>query len=235
MNTTRGHRLIAGIEGGAVPRTPGTAVAAAMTIGRRLVGASLLLVGCGQPKVPAPDAAIDRYISAVRSGDTETVWSMMNSGARQHISKAELTRLLADNHKELIQKASALEGPQRQIEQRAVLFLHGGRETELVLEAGQFHIKYQDLLMGDAGSPHAALEELRWAVGLRDYPRVLSLLSPELKNELEVRVQSLLSTLGDLDGAVLDVQGDTATYTFPGGGVVQLKKVGQVWLITELP
>ncbi len=248
MKTTRGQTPSAGTKGGAVARMRGLAATKPVTVHGQLrpsVGlwpaacgaawASWLLIGCGHPKVPAPDVAIDRYVSAVQSGDAETVWSMMNSSARQNISRPELARLLAENHKELIKRASGFQSAERRIEQRAVMFLDRGSQIELVLEGGQFHVKYQELLVAAAASPHAALENLRSAVKRRDYQRVLGLLGPDLKVEVEASGERLLQTLSELDGAVLDVQGDTATYTFPGGGVVQLKKVGATWLITELP
>jgi len=199
-----------------------------------LVGC-LMIVGCGQPKMPAPDVAVQRYIAAVRSRDVETVWSMMNSSARRSVSKPELAQLLAENHQELITRAKELETARRPMDQRALLFLDSGSQVELLLEGGQFRLSYQQLLAGDATSPRQAVDGLRVALEQRDYRRVVALFSAQLRTEAEASVESLLGTLSGFDAAVLDVQGDSATYTFPGGGVVQLKKVGETWLITELP
>lgn len=185
--------------------------------------------------MPPPQPAVERYARAVESQQVELVWSMMSSSARQDISKAEMAELLAANHAELLALVQELKRQGVRFEERAVLFLDQGEDVELVLEAGQFRIRYQELLPGPAQSPHEALERLRRALARRDYPGLLSLLDPKLRSEVEGAIETIEAVVSNLDEALLDVRSDRATVTLPGGRMVQLKRTDQVWFITELP
>lgn len=209
-----------------------------VTWGSRLVasvGLSGLALACAGPRMPPPEEAAAAYARAVEAGDAATLHQMLTSQARENLTQEEVSAELEKNAVEHKVRATEFSGGQTlEINAEATLFLEGGEDVVLSLEAGGFALSSVSVLPARPNSPELAMRQFAMAVAARNYERISGALSAQGQRQLSEVFASLDEELGALDLAVIDVRGDSAVVTFPSGLILLLVRESGIWRIEEL-
>jgi hypothetical protein len=183
--------------------------------------------------VPPPEPTIARYAEALKRGDADVLYGMLNSESKRAVSKDELKRILKDQKGELAEHAKAVSGGDRAIEARAKVRFADGEVVSLDLVDGKFRIAAADALPAAARTPTQALGQLRSVLARRSYSGLLRVMSPKTRAAMERDLRSLVEGLSEPEALQVDVVGDAASVTVPGGHQVKLKREDGVWHIED--
>lgn len=204
----------------------------------RLVAVSVLALvgaaGCSQVRtIPEPDAVLDAYAVALERGDVDAIYALMSEESRRAISKEELARVVKEQRAELAEHAKALQSQQRAIEAQAEIRYADGEIVGLDLEDGGFRVSAADGLPAAAKTPEQALSQLRKVLARRSYAGLLRVLSPRTRAAMEDDLRSLVEGLNEPDALRIEIVGDAATVTVPGGHQVKLRREDGIWHIDD--
>jgi hypothetical protein len=192
-----------------------------------------LLACSGKQRVPPPETALQRYVTAVRDQDAAALRDMLKESARDEYSVAEIRELLERDAAEFKERAGELSRAERKAGGMATVFLRAGRRAELSLEDGVFKVHSAGMLPAKPTSPEAAALHLREAILARDYHRIEQVLSTEAREEFAGAFERLSASLESLDTAVINVREDRATIEFMDGRTIILRREGMTWKIEE--
>jgi hypothetical protein len=191
-------------------------------------------VGCtGAGGVPSPDSTVAAYAEALRSGDSEALHEMMSDESRRAVSRRDLDRVLSDQRRELREHADAVTSSERVTTARADLRYDDGESVSLDLEDGAFRITSADALPAAARTPTQALGQLRRVLARRSYAGLLRVLSPRTRAAVERDMRSIVEGLNDPGSLHVDIVGDAATVSLPGGHEVRLRREDGVWHVDD--
>lgn len=197
-------------------------------------GCLLALVGCTQIRsIPEPDDVLDAYVAALEKGDVDAIYALMSEESRRAISKEELARVVKEQRAELAEHAKALKSEQRAIDAQAEIRYDDGEIVGLDLEEGSFRVTAADGLPASAKTPEQALSQLRKVLARRSYAGLLRVLSPRTRAAIEDDLRSLVEGLNEPDALRIEVVGDAATVTVPGGHQVKLRREDGVWHVDD--
>lgn len=218
----RSHSRLPRVEGAARPLwLAGALVAAALT-------------GCTHVRsIPEPDDVVTAYAAALERGDADAIYALMSEESRRAVSREELRRVVKDQKAELAAHAKALGSQQRAIEAQAEIRYDDGEIVGLDLEDGAFRVTAADGLPASAKTPEQALSQLRKVLARRSYAGLLRVLSPRTRAAMEKDLRSLVEGLTEPDSLRIDVVGDTATITVPGGHQVLLRREDGIWQVDD--
>jgi hypothetical protein len=200
------------------------------------LGLALGCVGVGctrQSSVPEPDALIDSYAAALERGDVDALYAMMSEESRRAISKKELEQVIAKQKAELEEHAKALKSKDRSVEAQAEVRYADGEIVALDLEEGTFRLTAAEALPASARTPAQALVQLRKVLARRSYAGLMRVLSPRTRAAVEKDLRSLVEGLTEPESLQIDVVGDAATVSVPGGHQVKLRREDGIWHIDD--
>jgi len=188
---------------------------------------------CTGNPVPDPRSAADAYAAAAQRGDADAIYGMMTTSAQKARSRADVKRLVDEQRSELAEQAKLVTARDARVEATARLRYGDGEEAQLELRDGSFWITSSGALPGGARTPEQALDQLRRVLARRSYAGLMRVLSPSTRAAIEQDLRSLVSGLERPETLHVQVNGDAATVTVPGGHTVKLKRDGGVWRVDD--
>ncbi len=202
---------------------------------RLLAGLLLVpsLVGCTGHAVPDPRSAADDYAAAAARGDADAIYEMMTTSAQKSRSRDDVRRLVKEQREELSEQAKLVTARDARVEATARLRYEDGEEAQLELRDGRFWITSSGALPGGSRTPEQALDQLRRVLARRSYAGLMRVLTPATRSAIEQDLRSLVSGLERPETLHVQVTGDAAVVTVPGGHTVKLKRDGGVWRVDD--
>jgi hypothetical protein len=202
-----------------------------------LAAASAALVaastGCSSARVNDPQQVAVEFSRAAAKGDDAALYAMLSPEGRRTLSRDDVRRLVADEKDELAQVGRALAAPRTNAVATARLRFADGEEATLALANGAFAVTSAGSLPGGAGTPEAALDQLRRAIARRSYAALLRALSPTTRAAIEQDLRTLVNGLEHPETAAIRTKGDASTVVVPGGHHVTLKRDQGVWRVED--
>ena len=202
---------------------------------RRLIPRILVVLplACSRSTLPDPQATVDAYVQAARSGDAEAVYALMTTEAQRTYGLEGTRDMVASSGVELQKQAEALSAEPVEVRTQAVIPFDDGERAVLVVEDGQFRVDAAQALPMGAQTPADALVELRIALARRSYAALLRVLSTESGAALEGDLARLVESLEDPRTLDVKVVGDQAQVSLPGGHSVRLTRESGVWKVED--
>lgn len=197
------------------------------------LGWSFLAIGCASSSVPDPKSAADEYAQAAARGDGDAIYEMMTTSAQKSRSREDVKRLVAEQKGELAEQAKSITAKDARVEATARLRYDDGEEAQLELREGRFWITSSGALPGGSRTPEQALDQLRRVLARRSYAGLMRVLTPSTRAAIEQDLRSLVNGLERPETLHVQVTGDSATVTVPGGHQVKLKRDGGVWRVED--
>jgi hypothetical protein len=191
------------------------------------------LAGCTGGSVPDPRGAAEEYARAASRGDGDAIYEMMTTSAQKSRSRQDVKRLVAEQRGELAEQAKSLTAKDARVEAIARLRYEDGEEAQLELHDGRFWITASGALPGGSRTPEQALDQLRRVLARRSYAGLMRVLSPSTRTAIEQDLRSLVLGLERPETLHVEVTGDAAAVTVPGGHSVKLKREGGVWRVDD--
>ena len=192
-----------------------------------------LITGCSGRAVPDPRSAAEEYAQAASRGDGDAIYEMMTTSAQKSRSRDDVKRLVAEQRSELAEQAKSLTAKDARVEAVARLRYEDGEEAQLELREGRFWITSSGALPGGSRTPEQALDQLRRVLARRSYAGLMRVLTPSTRAAIEQDLRSLVSGLERPETLHVEVTGDGAIVTIPGGHSVKLKREGGVWRVDD--
>jgi hypothetical protein len=191
------------------------------------------LGGCTGHAVPDPRSAADDYAAAAARGDADAIYEMMTTSAQKSRSREDVKRLVKEQREELSEQAKLVTARDARVEATARLRYEDGEEAQLELRDGRFWITSSGALPGGSRTPEQALDQLRRVLARRSYAGLMRVLTPATRAAIEQDLRSLVSGLERPETLHVQVTGDAAVVTVPGGHTVKLKRDGGVWRVDD--
>ena len=191
------------------------------------------LMGCTGHAVPDPRSAADDYAAAATRGDADAIYEMMTTSAQKSRSRDDVRRLVKEQREELSDQAKLVTARDARVEATARLRYEDGEEAQLELRQGRFWITSSGALPGGSRTPEQALDQLRRVLARRSYAGLTRVLTPATRAAIEQDLRSLVSGLERPETLHVQVTGDAAVVTVPGGHTVKLKRDGGVWRVDD--
>jgi len=191
------------------------------------------LAGCTGHAVPDPRSAADAYAAAASRGDADAIYEMMTTSAQKSRSREDVKRLVKEQRVELSEQAKLVTARDARVEATARLRYEDGEEAQLELRDGRFWITSSGALPGGSRTPEQALDQLRRVLARRSYAGLMRVLTPATRAAIEQDLRSLVSGLERPETLHVQVTGDAAAVTVPGGHTVKLKRDGGVWRVDD--
>ena len=192
-----------------------------------------LVGGCSGRGVPDPKSAAEDYAQAAQRGDGDAIYDMMTSEAQKGRSREDVKRLVQEQRGELAEQAKSLTAKDVRVEAVARLRYEDGEEAQLELKEGHFWITSSGALPGGSRTPEQALDQLRRVLARRSYAGLMRVLTPSTRAAIEQDLRSLVLGLERPETLHVDVAGDGAVVTIPGGHSVKLKREGGIWRVDD--
>jgi hypothetical protein len=192
-----------------------------------------VLAGCSGHAVPDPKSAADDYAAAASRGDADAIYEMMTTSAQKSRSRDDVRRLVKEQRGELSEQAKLVTARDARVEATARLRYEDGEEAQLELRDGRFWITSSGALPGGSRTPEQALDQLRRVLARRSYAGLMRVLTPSTRAAIEQDLRSLVSGLERPETLHVQVTGETAVVTVPGGHTVKLKRDAGVWRVDD--
>jgi len=203
----------------------------AMTVaGFVLCGA---VTGCSGANVPDPKRAVAEYAEAARRGDAEALYGMLSEQGKKRYTSEEVRAMVAEEKAELADQAKQLSSAGVRFKTEATVKYGDGEHAALSVEAGEYRLSAADALPAEAKSPAQALEQLRRVLARRSYAGLIRVLSPRTRAAMEEDLRSLVEGLEEPEGLDVDITGDSAVVSVPGGHLVRLRREGGIWHVED--
>ncbi len=182
----------------------------------------LVPAGCGgaAATLAPPARAVDRYVAAVRAGNSAAAYTLLDEETRAQVSRTEFGRLMRENHTELVQQAKALaRAAERAPEAQARVQLRGGQTVTMVLEDGRWRIEGGVLDAPSLRTPRDAVVALREALQRRSIAGVERILARQPRAEVEAEIRRVVDGTSDPLDLSYEVHGNNAVvHTTDGRG-----------------
>ncbi len=188
---------------------------------------------CHGPRVADPGAVVRAYAAAAERGDADAIYGLLSARSKRDLGREGTRRLVADAKNELRAQARFLRSSDALADAIAVVRYDDGERAELELEGGLFYVSSAAALPAVARTPAEALGALRQALARRSYAALVRLLSAETQSALEANLRGLIEGLEDPETLDVDVQGDAAEVSVPGGHSVKLKREAGAWRVED--
>jgi hypothetical protein len=197
------------------------------------VSCSLSSSACASSAVPDPRDAARAYSDAAGRGDAASLYAMMSASSRLDRRKEDIAKMLGDERVELAEQGAALAQPGSRVTATARIRYADGEEAALDLQQGRYWVTAAGALPGGGRTPEEALEQLRRVLARRSYAGLMRVLSPATRAAVENDVRSFVDGLSDTGSLPVQVTGDAALVSVPGGHQVKLKREGGVWRVED--
>lgn len=198
-----------------------------------LIAGLLFVFGCAGRGLPDPRAAAEQYAEATARGDGDAIYDMMTTSSQRARSREEVKKLVAEQRGELAEQGKGVAAKDARVEARARLRYADGEVVDLDLTDGRFWVTAAGALPGGARTPEQALDQLRRVLARRSYAGLMRVLTPSTRAAIERDLRSLVSGLERPETLHVEVNGEGAVVTVPGGHTVKLKREGGVWRVDD--
>ncbi len=192
-----------------------------------------LATGCSTRSMPDPRDAAQEYAEAAARGDADAVYELMTEDAQRTHGRKGTKRLVSENRVELGRRAKALQAEGAKVRAIAVVRYPDGEMASLEVQDGRFFVSSAGALPAGARTPAQALDELRQVLARRSYSGLMRVLTADTRSALDSDLRSLVDGLEEPDTLDVEVKGDTAVVTVPGGHLVRLKREEGVWRVQD--
>ncbi len=173
----------------------------------RLSGAAVCLaLGCGNAALHGPSADLQALAQAVARKDARAVHAMLDQQTQRDVSVEQVALLLARDGNELAQRTKNLADADPRIAVR--VGLNGGTQVALSQAEGAYYIDRPGLNGGAALTPMEAIAALRSALEAQSYTALLSVLTPELREQVEQQRKQLIEALRYEEALELTQEGE---------------------------
>jgi hypothetical protein len=194
---------------------------------------SAVLAGCVGTRIPDPKEAAAAYAEAAKKGDADALYGMLSKKGQRTLTRDEVKTIVKDEKAELADQAKALSLPSATIKSEAKVKFADGEEADLSVEKDGYKITSADALPSAAKTPAQSLGEFRRCLARRSYACVVRVLAPATRAAMEDHVRSLVDGLENPQGLDIQVTGDTAIVSLPGGHQVHLRRDAGTWHIED--
>jgi hypothetical protein len=171
--------------------------------------------------------------SAVERQDVDAIYAMLDADARAALTKADVKALLGQSKREIDQRLTALTKPGAQVVQHAHVRYSDGEQSTLTFERGRYRVTSAGAFPSTARSPAEALGDLRRALARHSYTALMLVLSSDSRAALQLQIGGLVEALEQPEALEIQVDGDTATASAPGGHRVELRREDGVWKVRD--
>jgi hypothetical protein len=195
------------------------------------------VIGCATtaPVVTTPDAAVRRYVDAVRAGDARTAYALLDVETRERVTLEAFERRWRENPDELRDQAAALERALASgVTARAEVDLAASERVALSLESGRWRVDGALLPQGRAIEPIDAIFAMRRVLARGSLDALWALLPRERRAELEAEAQRFLDDTADPYDLVVEIRDDVADVRTTSGRTVHLVREAGTWRIASL-
>ncbi|MFW5875849.1 MAG: hypothetical protein ACOCXM_03870 [Myxococcota bacterium] len=192
--------------------------------------------GCATtPPPPGPEDTVRAYVQAVRAGDAEAAYALLDPETRAEVPFERFAELMRANRAELEAQADALgRRAEAGIEPRAHAELPDGQAVVLVREAGHWHIEAGVPEAPSLHTPRDAVLALRRALARRDLRGVERVLSRGTRAELEAEIERFLEETADALDLQYEVRGEEARVRTTGGREIHLVREAGEWRVVDV-
>lgn len=197
-----------------------------------------LFTGCGggQALAPAHDTA-RAYADAVRRGDADAVYALMDEETRASLSLDDLRRQMTDAAEELREQATAVEaalGDPQLVETRASVPLRTGQQAILVIEGERWRLVGTLLDSVSLATPEDAVMAFRSALERRSLPSISRILARQPRSEIDAQIERFLLDTEDQPALDVEVQGNEATVRTASGRVIRMVREAGEWHVLSV-
>lgn len=193
----------------------------------------LLSSGCATTGVPDPGPAAERFAAAAERGDADAIHSMLTEDAQRRYGTDGTRERVRDARTELARRGKALRGDATTVEAVATVRYLDGETASLEVQDGRFYVSSAAALPAGARSPVEALAQLRHVLARRSYAGLVRVLTAETRSAIESDLRSLVEGLEEPESLDVQVRGDTAVVSVPGGHQVTLRREEGVWRVRD--
>ena len=188
---------------------------------------ALTCLACAPAQLPTPKLAAQRWHEALQRGDTDAVYALLSTSAREALGHKGVEQVLARDRTELIAAAASATSANSRVETSEE------RIASVVLEDGAFRVEAAAALPARAASPEDALRELREVLARRSFAGLLRVLTADAARSLDAQLASVVDALGDPATVDIEVDGRRATARLPGGHTVKLEREDGAWRVRD--
>lgn len=203
---------------------------------RRLVLflSAIIMAGCGSAAVHSPRSALAQLGTALRDGDAERTWAMLDADARRGRDAQGHASLFAANRDELRDVGQSVLRTADRAGVRATVRLASGEQVRLVLEDGAWRIEGGVLDAVALTTPLDAVGAFRRALLRRDLPGLERVLARQTHAEWQDEIRRLLEATADPDDLEVELEGNRARVRTTGGGAIELVRESGEWHVVDV-
>lgn len=197
-------------------------------------------------QVASPDETLEAYTRAVRAGDAEAVYALLDDEARANTDIETIRAQIADAREELSDQADAIDrargastGPSgasssSSVDASAQVMLDDGERVVLVIEEGRWRILGGVMNAPSMRNPRDAVMAFRRAIQRRSLPGVLRVLARGQRTDLEQTLQTFLDDTEDELDMDYELDGNDAIIRTSTGRTIRLVRESGEWRIVSI-
>jgi hypothetical protein len=192
--------------------------------------------GSSHGAAPAgPERTVTRYVAAVRSGDAEAAYALLDPETRESVDFERFAALMSEHEGELEDQAKRLaERASAGVRSEARLRLGVGRSVLLVREERGWTIDSGVLDAPVLRTPRDAVLALRQALQERNLRAIERVLARDTRAELEAEIDRFLGETADELDLEYEVRGNKAVVRTSSGREVQLVREAGEWRVRDV-
>jgi len=198
-----------------------------------LLGCDAHIAACATAVVPDPRSQVHAYAAAVSSGDAHALYAMMTDESRRARSADEVAAAMASERPELVEQATALERSDARVDATVTLRFADGEEAALELRDGRYGVLAAGALPGGGRTPAEILDQLRRVLARRSYIGLMRVLAATTRVTVETDLRSLVEGLAVPEALQIQMDGDSAAVSVPGGHKIKLKREQGLWRVED--
>ena len=203
-----------------------------------LVCCSVLFGACAPAAttpVAGPEQTLTRYVAALRAGDADAAYTLLDEETRATVSLDRFRERMAENEAELSEQADGIENALGDhIVARATAPLRDGERAVAVLEAGRWWLLGGVLNAPVLQTPRDAVLSLRRALLRRSLPGTFRVLARDARAELEAEIERFLEGTADELDLDYEVRGNQASVRTTDGRTIRLLREAGEWRVLDI-
>lgn len=211
-------------------------------------GGSLPISGCAPARATTPDAAVDRYVSALEAQDWASAYALLSEENRAELGLDEFKRLMIQNEREVREVLDQLRARSTPPYVTATVQTPAGEKLTLIYENGSWTIDESAIDLYSQKAPRIALGSFvraydhgRYDVLLRFVPErdlpglSVATLKRAWEGEMKAEIEQVVEALRvSYQTAPLEILGEHATMSYGSGAAVELVLEAGSWKIENL-
>ncbi len=185
--------------------------------------------------IAGPERTLTNYVAALRAGDAEAAYQLLDEETRATLTLDRFRELLAENEAEVADQASGIEQALTEhVVARASAALPDGERAVAVLEAGRWWLLGGVLNAPVLQTPRDAVLALRRALLRRSLPGTFRVLARDARAELEAEIERFLEGTADELDLDYEIRGNQATVRTTDGRLIRLLREAGEWRVLNI-